>query len=465
MRGRGRSQDEPDWVGRVREDANDMIKNEDTSSTDPSRWLDFLSPMKIGSLFSGVGGFDLGLEYAGHEIVWQAEADKHCQAVLRYRWPQIPLLKDVRDVRATELDTPDLICGGFPCQDLSVAGQRRGLEGSRSGLWWEFHRILGEFTDTKWCLIENVPGLLSSNRGEDFAVLLRSLADIGFHDTAWRVLDSRYFAVPQRRRRLFILATRDPGGRCPTEILAISESCQGDSTSSQQKREVAAGKVSGGSGARSEGGLGPYWDGGDISDTLDVSMLVKGQMMPEKRRCPVVMPFRKAQKAHSPEDHERWEVADEANTLTAHGTTSDLIAYNVYPERGQGSLLRASETDLGNIRGRYGASERGTRVVDERPRRLTPRECERLQGFPDDFTRYGAKRDVVWQRCPACDDFYCTRHGLHAGDCECPAIEEFGDDPYGAPYELPDTARYRAMGNAVTVTVAAWIGMGLRLQK
>lgn len=174
--------------------------------------------MNVVSLFTGVGGFDLGLERAGHRIVGQCEADANARKVLRRHWPDVPIHEDVNTYEPTE--SADLVAGGFPCQDLSVAGKRAGLAGERSGLFFEAARIsdvvLG---DGGWVLVENVPGLLSSNGGADFGIVLATLADLGFHDLAWRVLDSRYFGVPQRRRRVFILARRSRGRRAAEVLL------------------------------------------------------------------------------------------------------------------------------------------------------------------------------------------------------------------------------------------------------
>lgn len=208
--------------------------------------------MRVGSLFTGIGGFDLGLERAGHEIAWQCEKDEYRRRVLKRHWPGVPCFEDVRTVacdqavrsgvrdfngsantreggRAAQRDSDvDLLCGGFPCQDLSVAGRRAGLAGERSGLFFEFARVADALlSDGGWVLIENVPGLLSSHGGRDFAVLLATLAELGFHDLAWRVLDSRYLGVPQRRRRVFILARRSRG-RSASEVLLEPESGGGD---------------------------------------------------------------------------------------------------------------------------------------------------------------------------------------------------------------------------------------------
>src|SRR5690606_8611567 len=116
---------------------------------------------RVGSLFSGIGGFDLGLERAGMEIAWQSEIDSFCCRVLAHHWPEVPNVGDVTAVNPSDLEPVELICGGFPCQDLSVAGRRAGLAGEQSRLWFEFERI-ARILRPRWLVIENVPGLLSS---------------------------------------------------------------------------------------------------------------------------------------------------------------------------------------------------------------------------------------------------------------------------------------------------------------
>src|SRR5690625_1118978 len=122
--------------------------------------------MTFGSLFAGIGGFDLGLEQSGMDCKWQVEIEPFPRRVLERHWPGLHRPEDVRDVGGNNLESVDLICGGFPCQDLSVAGRRAGLAGERSGLFFEFMRIVDELAPC-WVLIENVPGLLSSAGGRD----------------------------------------------------------------------------------------------------------------------------------------------------------------------------------------------------------------------------------------------------------------------------------------------------------
>jgi len=165
--------------------------------------------MKFGSLFTGIGGFDLAFEQAGMTCAWQCEINAAARSVLTRHWPDVPVIEDVKNVGRHSTEPVDLICGGFPCQDLSVAGKRAGLAGERSGLWFEFHRIVDELRP-KWVVVENVPGLLSSNRGADFAVILQGLVELRYGVT-WRVLDAQYFGVAQRRRRVFIVGSLGDG--------------------------------------------------------------------------------------------------------------------------------------------------------------------------------------------------------------------------------------------------------------
>jgi DNA (cytosine-5)-methyltransferase 1 len=173
------------------------------------------------SLFAGVGGFDLGLERAGWRCVAQVEVDKFANEVLAEHWPDVPRFNDVTEVSGADLEKaaggrPTLICGGFPCQGISLAGKRKGFQDERSKLWWEFHRILEE-AQPQYCLIENVQGLLSSGGGRDLGAILGSLGELGY-GFAYRVLDSRFFGVPQRRRRIFVVGCLDHWGH-PGEVL------------------------------------------------------------------------------------------------------------------------------------------------------------------------------------------------------------------------------------------------------
>ena len=202
-----------------------------------------MSGLTFVSLFSGVGGFDMGLEAAGWRCVAQVEWDKHCQGVLAHHWPDVPRWSDVSESYACRCGSvqlrddgrsallasdsagprgtgcpcggiphADVVAFGSPCQDLSVAGKRAGFDGKRSVLFYEATRIIREMREASngryptWVVWENVAGALSSSGGRDYAAVLDELADLGAVDIAWRVLDARWFGVPQRRRRVFVVA-------------------------------------------------------------------------------------------------------------------------------------------------------------------------------------------------------------------------------------------------------------------
>ena len=193
------------------------------------------------SLFAGVGGFDLAMERNGVDVVANVEIDKQCQKVLAKHFPNAKQFSDITDVKGSDLigagfePSRGIITGGFPCQDLSVAGKRAGLVGERSGLFWEIARLIEE-TKTEWFILENVPGLLTSNKGKDFGVVIGTMADIGY-SLAWRVLDAQHFGVPQRRRRVFILGRRTGDGLSSAEVLFKSEGLRRNTTQSKQTRQ------------------------------------------------------------------------------------------------------------------------------------------------------------------------------------------------------------------------------------
>jgi len=316
---------------------------------------------------------------------------------------------DVRSTTGDDLRDAEVVCGGFPCQDVSVAGHRAGLVGDKSGLWFEFHRLIGE-ARPPWVVIENVPGLLSSNGGRDMGTVLGGLGDLGY-GWAYRVLDAQWFGVPQRRRRVFIVGClRDR--RRPAQVLFNSASVRGDFGSGAASRQESAGDSE---------------DGVDERGVPRVSKPLIGITGKAGSRPDLdggaYIPYRKATRAHAHDDWERWEVAEQANALdTGNSTvTSHAVAYSVTPESGQGSRLHVREIEQANALTFREADkgDRGTRVVagkDEEwlVRRLTPTECERLQGFPDGWT---------------------------AGQA--------------------DSHRYRQLGNAVCVNVAEWLGKRL----
>ena len=165
--------------------------------------------VKIGSLFSGVGGFELGLERAisGAETVWQVEQNPFCQKVLAKHWPKAKIYNDVKNITADKVEAVDILCGGFPCQDISLAGKKEGLHGKKSGLWWEMLRIISELSAGRKkpiVVLENVAAI--SVRGG--CEVVGSLAEIGYC-TEWTIISARDFGAPHLRRRWFAVAYPD----------------------------------------------------------------------------------------------------------------------------------------------------------------------------------------------------------------------------------------------------------------
>jgi len=259
-------------------------------------------------LFAGIGGFSLALERHGFRTVAFSEIEPFCCRVLAHHWPGIPNLGDITQLtgqQVMDLVGPvSIVTGGFPCQDVSVAGKRAGLAGTRSGLFHHMTRIIREMrsaTDGRYPAVfigENVPGLLSADRGRDFARVLAGLAECGACHVAYRMLDAQFFGVPQRRRRVFIVACftcRDSRTSRAGEILALTESVRRDSPAGRTAREDVACTLGGGTGDRGWCDdtdrmtfVPTWWDGGQIAQAID-AVVAKGQLMPERNRCPVVL--------------------------------------------------------------------------------------------------------------------------------------------------------------------------------
>lgn len=320
--------------------------------------------MNFVSLFAGVGGFDLAFEGAGMTCVGQVEIDDKASEVLAEHWPDIPRWADIHDVKGDDFgSTVDVLVGGFPCQDYSSAGLRSGLAGDRGAVWWEFHRLIAEIRPT-WVVGENVPGLLSSNGGRDFGTIVGSLVELGY-SVCWRVCDAQYFGVPQRRRRLFLLAGRNDRTSPPTWFLDFAQIGGGTSSSLNSTVELAR------------------HAGGTCAGTID-----------DDGYC------------------------EQCGGYDNHfGCCIPPEYFVIEPLSGQGADLKArrvgiAPTVTANQSQRTGG-DRGLFIVDGESgmvRRLTPLECERLQGFPDNWTA-----------------------------------------------SQSDTQRYRQIGNAVAVPVARWI--------
>lgn len=248
--------------------------------------------MTVGSLFSGIGGLDLGLEWAGFETKWFCEIEKFPQAVLRKHWPHVPIIEDVRDVKPSEsVQRVDVIAGGFPCQDISWAGKGRGIdydlseqEGTRSGLWWEMWRVIRDLRP-RYVVAENVPAL--THRGLD--IVLGSLAEIGY-DAEWQTISAAGVGAPHIRERVFIVAyPNNKHGRWK-ERGGVGGGVQGKRGESPEVGSTKAGNVAhghdaglegregvqerGGQRTAREGGSQPDWFGGPIGQPWPVSFKV-----------------------------------------------------------------------------------------------------------------------------------------------------------------------------------------------
>ena len=164
------------------------------------------------SFFSGIGGFDLGFERAGVNVTHQIENDKFCLKVLTRRFQA----EQLGDIENAQVPNADIFFGGFPCQDLSAGGGRAGLVGKRSGLWRSYYKAVKK-NRPQWVVIENVSGLLSSNKGRDLFTIANSLVECGY-SVCWRILNARHFGVPQDRRRIFVVASLGDG-RCAEVLL------------------------------------------------------------------------------------------------------------------------------------------------------------------------------------------------------------------------------------------------------
>jgi len=414
---------------------------------------------KFISLFAGVGGFDLGMELAGHECVAQVEWDKNAAGVLKRRWPDVPLFCDVSRVSGEELPDCDFLTYGFPCQDLSVAGKREGLSGERSGLFFEATRLIRELhargSGIRFALAENVAGLFSADDGRAFARCIGELLESGASEIGWRMFDSQYFGVPQRRKRVFIVS--DFGGRSCDEIFAITESLPGYPAPSRKSGEGIAGDVEAGIGKGSERVTWPdvsmpcmsrdykgprnYQDGGLQNAVVQgTEGFTPGGFGGYERGCGTLRSqggdlgggseTLLAQGADVYNGELTGEVAPTVTSATGISNASGpkAISWNgdVTP--------RASEDVSVTLRSQQGGEGVGVAKENLTVRRLTPKECERLQGFPDEWTIERMELELVdneWK-------------------------------PTGKVIKQTDGPRYKQMGNAVTVNVAHWLGKRMR---
>jgi len=296
------------------------------------------------SLFAGIGGFDLALEQTGHTVTDQVEIDRHARTVLARRF-KARIHEDIHDY--TPETGADIVVGGFPCQNYSVAGRRGGLAGDRGALWWQMHRVVAEGRPT-WVVGENVPGLLSSNDGRDFRTIIGSLVELGY-GVCWRVLDAQYFRVAQRRRRVFIVG--HSGGVPRPEVLALAEGCLGDSPPRRETGTRVAALTANGVGA----GSGPD----------DNAAAAAGHLISFNWQT----------------GGNGWLSARSTHTDALHVGQVPAVAFSSEPGVKQQTYLATAQEVGRPDDGEAQSAHPGYAV-----RRLTPLEAERLQGFPDGWT-------------------------------------------------------------------------------
>ena len=349
--------------------------------------------MIYGSVCSGIEAATVAWEPIGWNTAFFSEIEKFPRAVLQHHYPTTPLHGDFTTI-GDEYGSIDLLVGGTPCQSFSVAGLRKGMGDDRGNLALEYLK-LAQRLRPKWVVWENVPGVLSSNGGHDFFSFIAGLQELGY-GFAYRVLDAQYFGVAQRRRRVFVVGCFGDW-RSAAAVLFERESLQGHPAPSREARKEVAGFTSTSIGEYSPG-CGTLRASGGANDYKEPQAICIGGQHPNAAIC---------------ED-------DLAPTLTeamgAGGGHIPMAIQNATRGKSQNGLGISSDEIM------YTLDTAGQHAVQLRQsvRRLTPIECERLQGFPDNYTR------IPWRN-------------KTADDC-------------------PDGPRYKAIGNSMAVPVMRWIG-------
>jgi DNA (cytosine-5)-methyltransferase 1 len=349
--------------------------------------------MKYGSVCSGVEAATAAWHPLGWEPQWFSEIEKFPSAVLAHHYPDVPNLGDMTKFKEWPIDRSiDLLVGGTPCQSFSVAGLRKGLDDPRGNLMLTYLAIAAQY-QPKWLVWENVPGVLSSQRGRDFGTFLGALGKLGY-GFAYRVLDAQYFGVAQRRKRVFVVGYLGDWRRAAA-VLFERESMSGHPAPSREAGQKAADTLTVGSNQYSG------FNGEPVAQCLKTR--TGSAYDPTTETLPIAFG---AQNSANQGDSVSTEV-----TPTLDKSKTPAVAISD-PAR----TLLASGSDASPC------YDRGPNFVakSNAVRRLTPTECERLQGFPDNFTQ------IPWRNKPA-------------EDC-------------------PDGPRYKAMGNSMAVPVMRWIG-------
>lgn len=377
----------------------------------------------VVELFSGIGGFSLGLQKAGFKIKRHqfSEINKYAIANYKYNFKNAEHIGSVEDVRGKR-GQADIVTFGSPCQDFSLAGKRKGLEGKRSSLITEAIRLVDEIRPSVF-IWENVKGTFSSNDGADFWAILKAFTNLGGYRFEWQLLNTSWF-LPQNRERIYLVGHLD--GRSFPRVFPIQETdfrtIEGESNSPTVRAFTAGGN----SGGHHSGmTLVKNLQGKDISNTIRSGgrgSLTKKHNWDMIEVKPVLTPDRKEKRQNGRRIKEDGEPVFTLNCQDQHGvliqkkdTVGNSQGARIYKTGGISSTLNSGGGGLGAKTGLY---EPGLGI-----RRLTEIECERLQGFPDNWTQFG--------------------------------------DFDGKIKEISKTQRYTITGNAVTVDVVEEIGKRL----
>lgn len=377
--------------------------------------------MKYLSVCSGIEAATVAWHPLGWQPVGFSEIEAFPSAVLAHHYPDVPNLGDMTKYKEWNLEPIDLLVGGTPCQSFSVAGLRRGLEDPRGNLALTYVGILDRFRP-EWCVWENVPGVLSSNGGRDFGSFLGALVDLGY-GFAYRVLDAQYFGVAQRRRRVFVVGHLGDWRRAAA-VLFEPESLRGDPAPSREAGKEIAGTI--------EASLGRSRGAGTPTAAITARMVAFGEYVDDgtasamKARDykdatdPVAIALAEntiGRQPHNGGNGDGFTEGGPMYTLNAtgvHGVAQPVAFQSV--DHGADATTNLSPT----LRRHDPMAVMQSMAV----RRLTPVECERLQGFPDNYT------NIPWRK----------------------AIDS------------PDGPRYKALGNSMAVPVMKWIGERIKLQ-
>ncbi len=343
-------------------------------------------PLTYLSVCSGIEAATVAWHPLGFQAVAYSEISPFPSAVLQHHYPTVPNLGSLTEHDRWQIDTPDILVGGTPCQDFSIAGLRAGMAGRRGALTLAFVRLAARLLP-RWIVWENVPGVLSSNRGRDFGAFLGALAQLGY-GFAYRVLDAQFFGVAQRRRRVFVVGCLGDW-RAAGAVLFEPESLRRHPAESRKARQSSASPVVAGTVASRHAG------GFQGVDEACQGLLVPfdpTQITSATNRCQPV-------------------AGDPCHPLAATARAPVLAFSNTAGD----TALSPSATHCLPISCRNG--DPGLIATQWSVRRITPREAERLQGFPDDYTA------ITYRGKPAAD-----------------------------------SPRYKALGNSMAVPVMRWIG-------